>query len=165
MAVSTKITPSLWFAGNAEDAAKEYCSIFPSSSITNIQRYTSAGQDKHKMPVGSAMVVEFNLNNTPFKAINGPPIFQFTPAISFSIDCEDQDEVDHYWSKLGDGGEPGPCGWMKDKFGLSWQVVPKQLGELMKAGDEKQRTAVSEAMMQMGKLDVTGLKKAFEEAA
>jgi predicted 3-demethylubiquinone-9 3-methyltransferase (glyoxalase superfamily) len=162
MSVTSKITPSLWFPGTAEEASGFYTSIFPSSSIQNIERYTSAGQDKHGMPVGSVMIVEFVLNGTSFKAINGPPIFEFTPAISFSIDCEDQAEVDHYWSKLGEGGEPGPCGWMKDKFGLSWQVVPKQLAELMKSGNEKQKTAVNKAMMGMGKLDIEGFKKAHK---
>ncbi len=110
------------------------------------------------------MIIEFVLDDTSFKAMNGPPVFGFTSAIIFTIDCEDQAEVDHYWSKLGEGGEPGSCGWMKDKFGLSWHVLPKQLAELMKSGNEKLRTAVNAAMMGMGKLDIEGFKKAHKEA-
>jgi predicted 3-demethylubiquinone-9 3-methyltransferase (glyoxalase superfamily) len=165
MSAIPKIQPSLWFGGNAEEAVQFYTSIFPSSSINNIETYTEAGQDQHQMPVGSVMVVDFTLNGQKFLAINGPPIFKFSEAVSFTINCDDQAEVDFYWEKLGDKGEGGPCGWMKDKYGLSWQVNPKILDQLLKTGTEKQRIAVSKAMMSMGKLTVEGLQKAFDDAA
>ena len=165
MSAIPKIQPSLWFAGNAKEAAEFYTNIFPSSSVNNIETYTEAGQEHHQMAVGSVMVVDFTLNGQKFLAINGPPLFKFTEAVSFTINCDDQAEVDHYWEKLGEGGEPGPCGWMKDKYGLSWQISPKIFEELLRTGTEKQRIAVSAAMMSMGKLTVEGLQKAFDDAA
>ena len=166
MSVAPKIQPSLWFGGNAREAAEFYTSIFPSSKINRIETYTSAGQEHHQMEVGSDMVVDFTLNGMGFIAINGPPVFKFTEAISFTVNCEDQAEIDYYWEKLGaDGGKPAECGWIKDRFGLSWQVNPKVMDEMLKNGTEKQRTAVMEAMMQMVKMDVEGLRKAFDGAA
>ena len=166
MAPIPKIQPSLWFPGNAKDAADFYTSIFPSSRINRIENYTSAGQEHHQQKVGSVMVVDFTLNGQGFIAINGPDIFHFSEAVSFTINCEDQAEVDYYWDKLGaDGGKPAECGWIKDKYGLSWQVNPKVMDEMLQKGTEKQRTAVMEAMMRMVKLDVKELQKAFDEAA
>lgn len=162
MSVKAKITPCLWFAGNAEEAATFYTSIFPSSAIQHVQRYTAAGQEHHHQTPGSAMLVQFSLNEQQFTALNGPAIYQFTPAISFQIDCKDQVEVDHFWSKLGEGGEENRCGWVKDKFGISWQVIPKQLAEYMSGGNKEVTMRVSNAMMGMTKLEVEGLKKAFE---
>jgi predicted 3-demethylubiquinone-9 3-methyltransferase (glyoxalase superfamily) len=165
MSAVSKIQPSLWFAGNAKEAVDFYTSIFPSSSIKGVETYTSAGQEHHQMEVGSVMSVEFNLNGIDFIAINGPPIFHFSEAVSFTINCEDQKEVDYYWNTLGEGGKPSQCGWIKDKYGLSWQVNAKCLDDFLRRGTEKQRTAVMAAMMKMVKLDVQELQKAFEDAA
>ncbi|KAF2230024.1 putative 3-demethylubiquinone-9 3-methyltransferase [Viridothelium virens] len=162
MSIETNIKPSLWFAGNAEEAVHFYTSIFPSSKITDVSRYTAAGQEEHQMEVGSVMSMEFILHHRPFFAINGPPVFQFTQAISFTISCEDQKDVDYYWGKLSEGGEPGPCGWLKDKFGISWRVIPKAYEEMMGSRDVEQRFRVSEAKSTMGKFDIEGLRKAFE---
>ncbi|KAI9681022.1 MAG: hypothetical protein M1822_007096 [Bathelium mastoideum] len=162
MSIDAKIKPSLWFAGDAEDAVHFYTSIFPSSKIGDVARYTEAGQEEHQMKMGSVMSMDFTLHNRSFFAINGPPVFQFSQAISFTVSCEDQKEIDYYWEKLGDGAELGPCGWLKDRFGVSWRVVPKVLEEMMANGNEEQRASVSKAKSKMGKFDVEGLKRAFE---
>ncbi|KAI9711564.1 MAG: hypothetical protein M1820_002129 [Bogoriella megaspora] len=162
MSVNASIKPSLWFAGNAEEAVDFYSSIFTSSKVTNVARYTAAGKDEHGMEVGSIMSLDLTLNDQTFMLINGPPIFQFSQAISFTVTCEDQEEIDHYWEKLGDGGERARCGWLKDKFGLSWRVVPRLLDELLQKGDEEQRARVSIAKSKMGKFDIDRLKRAFE---
>lgn len=166
MSVTPKIQPSLWFAGKAREAAEFYANIFPNSKINHVEKYTAAGQEHHKMEVGSDMVVDFTLNGQRFMGINGPDIFHFSEAISFTINCEDQTEVNHYWEKLtADGGKGVECGWLKDKFGLSWQVTPTLLDDLMHKGTEVQREALMNAMMGMKKMDVAGLQKAFDDAA
>jgi predicted 3-demethylubiquinone-9 3-methyltransferase (glyoxalase superfamily) len=153
-----KITPFLWFDANAEEAVKFYTSIFKSSKIGEISRYGEAGPG----PKGSVMVINFELDGQEFIALNGGPEYKFTPAISLVVNCKNQEEVDDYWDKLSAGGQKVQCGWLQDKFGLSWQVVPTILGELMKDKDPAKRERVMKAMLQMVKLDVDGLKRAAE---
>ena len=153
-----KIVPSLWFDTEAEEAAKFYTSIFRNSKIGNIARYGSAGP----RPEGLVMTVDFQLDGQDFNAINGGPDFKFTEATSLLVNCENQAEVDDLWKKLGDGGEPGPCGWLKDKFGLSWQIVPIALGEMLSDPDPGRSQRVMAAMLQMSKIDLAGLRKAYE---
>ncbi|AWW41173.1 3-demethylubiquinone-9 3-methyltransferase [Streptomyces sp. AS58] len=151
-------TTCLWFDGRAEEAAHFYVSVFKNSSIGRIARYNDAGRGT----AGDVMTVEFTANGQKFVALNGGPQFSFNEAISFQIGCADQAEVDHYWSKLIDnGGEPGPCGWLKDKFGVSWQVVPDRLIELVTDPDPQKAGRATEAMMSMGKLDIAALEKAY----
>lgn len=162
--MSSKLTPCLWFDGRAEEAANFYTSFFPNSKITHIQRYTSAGQKNHEHQSGSVMVVAFELNGQPFTALNGGPHFKFTPAISFQVMCDDQTEVDHYWDNLTEGGpvEAQRCGWVTDKFGVSWQVVPKIMLEMLADGDTVKAGRATEAMMGMKKLDIAALQRAFD---
>jgi predicted 3-demethylubiquinone-9 3-methyltransferase (glyoxalase superfamily) len=156
-----KISPCLWFNDQAEEAAKFYTGIFKNSKILEISRYTKAGNDVHGRPDGSVMTVAFEIDGTRFTALNGGPAFTFTEAISFQIDCEDQREVDYYWEKLIEGGgKPVQCGWLKDKFGLSWQVVPAALKEMLTDKDTAKASRVMEAMLKMVKLDIETLKKA-----
>lgn len=159
----TKITTCLWFDTQALDAAEYYTSIFPNSSISSVQHYTSAGQEHHRKEPGSVMIVSFTLNNHPFVALNGGPQFFHSNATSFMIECEDQAEVDHYWEKLREGGDEKrqACGWLADKWGVAWQVVPKALPELMKGEDKEGVRRVTLAMMGMTKMDIEGLKKAY----
>ena len=152
------ISPFLWFDNQAEDAAKLYVSIFPNSRILGVSRYGEAGPG----PKGTVMTVSFELDGQRFIALNGGPQFKFTEAISFSIECETQEEVDRYWAKLTAGGEEGPCGWLKDKYGLSWQVNPRVLGELLSDPDHKKAKRVMEAMLKMKKIDIATLKRAAE---
>jgi predicted 3-demethylubiquinone-9 3-methyltransferase (glyoxalase superfamily) len=151
-----KITPNLWFDGQAEQAAEFYCSIFPNSKIINISRYTEAGPGEP----GSVMVVDWELNGQRFTGINGGPEFTFSEAVSFLIPCEDQAEVDYYWEKLTDGGEEVQCGWCRDKYGLSWQVVPKGMDELFSDPDPTKATRAMQAMFGMKKLDLAALQQA-----
>jgi predicted 3-demethylubiquinone-9 3-methyltransferase (glyoxalase superfamily) len=153
-----KIVPSLWFDTQAEEAAKFYTSIFRNSKITNVARYGSAGP----RPEGMVMTVDFQLDGQDFNAINGGPDFKFTEATSLLVNCQTQAEVDDLWQKLGDGGEPGPCGWLKDKFGLSWQVVPVALGEMLSDPDPVKSQRVMAAMLQMSKIDLARLREAYE---
>jgi predicted 3-demethylubiquinone-9 3-methyltransferase (glyoxalase superfamily) len=153
-----KIVPSLWFDTEAEEAAKFYTSIFRNSKIGNIARYGSAGP----RPEGMVMTVDFQLDGQDFNAINGGPDFKFTEATSLLVNCQNQAEVDDLWKKLGDGGEPGPCGWLKDRFGLSWQIVPVALGEMLSDPDPGKSQRVMAAMLQMSKIDLAGLRKAYE---
>lgn len=158
-----KLTPCLWFNTQAEDAAKFYCSIFPDSRITETMRYGDAGKENHGRPPGSVMMVAFDLAGQHFTALNGGPQFKFSEAISFQIPCKDQAEIDRYWtSLLAGGGQPSQCGWLKDKFGLSWQIFPEQLPRWL--GDQKspasQRAML--AMMSMSKIDLATIKKAYE---
>jgi len=153
-----KITPFLWFDTQAEEAAKFYVSIFPKSKILKTARYGEAGPG----PKGSVMTVEFELAGQRMIALNGGPHFKFTEAISLSVDCKDQKEVDRYWSKLSQGGEQSMCGWLKDKYGLSWQVNPSILGKLMSDKDAKKAKRVMEAMLKMRKIDIAALKAAAE---
>jgi len=152
-----KITPFLWYDGSAEEAAKFYVSIFRNSKILKITRYGEAGPG----PKGSVMTVEFELAGQQFIALNGGPHFKFTEAISFSVDCETQQEVDEFWEKLSAGGEQGPCGWLKDRYGLSWQINPRVLGEMLGDPDPAKSKRVMEAMLQMKKIDIKGLKEAY----
>jgi len=155
-----EITPCLWFDTEGEEAAKLYTSIFPSSKITDVAYYGSAGP----RPEGTVLTVSFELDGQKFLALNGGPEFTFSEAISFQVFCESQDEVDMYWSKLSDGGQEGPCGWLKDRFGLSWQIVPIRLTELLQDPDREKSQRVMAAMMEMGKIDVEGLERAAAAA-
>jgi len=153
-----KITPFLWFDTKAEEAAKFYTSIFKNSEIVSIARYGEAGPG----PKGSVMTVAFKLDGQDFVALNGGPQFQFTLAISFVVNCKTQEEVDYFWEKLSQGGKTDRCGWLKDKFGLSWQVVPTILGELLGDKNAKKANRVMEAMLQMDKMEIDKLKQAYE---
>jgi predicted 3-demethylubiquinone-9 3-methyltransferase (glyoxalase superfamily) len=153
-----RITPFLWFDTQAEEAAKFYASIFPNSRILNTARYGDAGPG----PKGSVMTIEFELDGQRLIALNGGPQFKFTEAISLSVDCRDQKEVDHYWSKLSQGGQESMCGWVKDRYGLSWQVNPAILGELLGSRDAKKAKRVMEAMLKMRKIDIAALEAAAQ---
>jgi predicted 3-demethylubiquinone-9 3-methyltransferase (glyoxalase superfamily) len=152
----SKITPCLWFDTQGEEAATLYTSVFPNSKITGVSRYGSAGP----RPEGTVMTVSFELDGQPFVALNGGPEFTFNEAISFQVDCDDSDEVDHYWDKLSEGGEKGPCGWLKDRFGVSWQVVPRRLNELIEDPDQEKAQRVMAAMLSMGKIEIDELERA-----
>jgi len=151
-----KITPFLWFDNNAEEAAKFYVSIFENSKITDTRRYGDAGPG----PKGSVMTVTFQLDGQEFMALNGGPHFKFTEATSFFVNCKTQEEVDELWEKLSAGGEKSRCGWLKDKFGLSWQIVPEALGELLAHPDPEKAKRAMNAMLQMDKIDIRKLKQA-----
>jgi predicted 3-demethylubiquinone-9 3-methyltransferase (glyoxalase superfamily) len=167
MVTTQRISPCLWFADEAEDAARFYTGIFKNSRITTITRYGAAGFETHHRPAGSVMVVAFELDGQSFTALNGGPLFTFSEAISFQVKCATQEEIDYYWEKLSAGGDPQAqvCGWLKDRYGLSWQVVPAMMDELFE--DEKsagtQRTM--EAMLKMKKIDIAALRRAHDEAA
>jgi predicted 3-demethylubiquinone-9 3-methyltransferase (glyoxalase superfamily) len=154
-----KITPFLWFDGNAEEAAQFYTSTFPNSRIDKVVR---AATDTPSNKKGEVMTVEFTLDGSRFIALNGGPDFTFNESISFAIDCQDQAEVDRYWDALTRGGEASVCGWLKDKFGLSWQVVPRQLAEMLESDDRAAAERATKAMLDMTKLDVAKLREAFE---
>jgi predicted 3-demethylubiquinone-9 3-methyltransferase (glyoxalase superfamily) len=151
--------PCLWFDGQAEAAAEHYVSIFPNSEITHVQR---APADTPSGPAGYVMVVEFTLDGQRYTGLNGGPQFSFSEAVSFQIMCEDQAEADHYWDRLTDGGEEGPCGWLKDRFGLSWQVVPKEALALMGDSDPERARRATEAMLGMKRLDVAAMRAAAD---
>jgi predicted 3-demethylubiquinone-9 3-methyltransferase (glyoxalase superfamily) len=153
------IMPCLWFDGRAEEAVNFYASVFKDAKIGHIARYG----DNMPMPKGSVMTAELEINGQRFLALNGPPVFTFTPAISLVVNCETQNEVDAYWKKLSEGGETQQCGWLKDKFGVSWQVVPTVLGELMKRATPAKSQKVMEAIMQMTKLDIKTLQQAYAQ--
>jgi predicted 3-demethylubiquinone-9 3-methyltransferase (glyoxalase superfamily) len=153
-----KQTPCLWFDGQAEQAAAHYTAIFPNSEILGVTRYGPDAPDQE----GAVMTVEFSLDGQHYVGLNGGPQFTFTEAISFQIHCADQDEVDHYWTKLSDGGEEGPCGWLKDRFGVSWQVVPNRLLELIRDPDPGRAQRAMQAMMGMRKIVVAELERAAD---
>ena len=153
-----KITPFLWYDNNAEEAVSLYISVFKNSKITDITRYGDAGPG----PKGSVMTIAFQLEGQDFIALNGGPMFKFTEAISLSVDCKTQQEVDELWEKLSAGGQPGQCGWLKDKFGLSWQIVPSALVEMLQDQDAEKSNRVMQAMMQMRKIDIARLRRAYE---
>jgi len=155
-----KITPFLWFSDNAEEAVRVYVSIFKNSKIGKIARYDEAGEKIAGRPAGSVMTVEFQLEGEDFVALNGGPMFKFTEAISFVVNCETQEEVDYYWKKLSAGGKEVQCGWLKDKFGLSWQIVPTILPELLSDKDAAKSQRVMQAMLEMVKPDIKKLKQA-----
>ncbi len=164
-----KITPHFWFDKEAEEAAQLYVSVFSGapkaegeSSVGKTTRYGKEGFEIHKMPEGTAMTVEFTLADQKFLALNGGPLFKFNESVSFLVDCDTQEEVDYYWEKLSAHPESEQCGWLKDKFGLSWQIVPKQLNELI--SDPKKGGAVMNAMLKMKKLDIAGLQAAADQA-
>jgi len=157
-----RITPFLWFDSQAEEAAKFYVSIFKNSRVVSTSRYDEEGARVSGRPKGSVMTVAFELDGQGFTALNGGPLFKFTEATSFVVNCETQREVDHFWDKLSAGGEEVQCGWLKDRFGLSWQVVPTILSQLLTGADpEKSRRAMS-AMLKMKKLDIDALKRAYD---
>ncbi|MEZ0237074.1 MAG: VOC family protein [Methylophilaceae bacterium] len=163
MATLHKITPCLWFNDQAEAAAAFYCDIFPNSRITAVSHYGEVGQEIHGRTPGSVMTVAFGLDGQPFTALNGGPTFTFNEAISFQINCESQQEVDFYWEKLSQGGpvEAQICGWLKDKFGVSWQVVPTVLIEMLLDKDKAKSGRTMAALLQMKKLDIAELKRAY----
>ena len=161
--ITQKITPFLWFDDKAEEAAKFYTSIFKNSKIGNIMRYDEEAAGPTGRPAGSVMTVDFQLAGKEFVALNGGPMFKFTEAISFVVNCENQEEVDYFWSKLSAGGEESRCGWLKDKFGLSWQVVPTVLTEMLTDKDTAKAKRVMHAMLQMDKIDIAVLKKAYDQ--
>ena len=156
-----KITPNLWFNDQAEEAVKFYTSIFKNSKILTIARYTTDGAKVSGRPQGSVMTVAFQLEGQDFLALNGGPVFKFTEAISLIVNCETQEEVDYFWENLSTGGEEGVCGWLKDKYGLSWQVVPTIVGEIMQDKDSQKVEQFMSALLKMKKLDIEGLKKAY----
>ncbi|MBX6342491.1 MAG: VOC family protein [Thermomicrobiaceae bacterium] len=151
------ITPFLWFDDQAEEAANFYVSIFPNAEVVDVSRYGEAGP----RPAGMVMTVTFRLDGLELVALNGGPEFTFTQAVSFAIHCETQEEVDYYWERLTDGGEPGPCGWLKDRFGLPWQVVPTTLERLLGDEDRARANRVMEAMLRMSKIDIAKLEEAY----
>ena len=154
-----KIVPNLWFDTEAEDAAEFYITVFKDSRIVNLTHYTDAGPRQ----AGTVMTVEFELDGQRFVGINGGPQFTFSEAVSFQITCEDQDEVDYYWERLSEGGSEGPCGWLKDRYGLSWQVVPEGMVELFDDADPARAQRAMQAMLKMRKLDVAALQAAAED--
>ncbi len=156
-----KITPFLWFDDKAEDAAKFYTSIFANSKIVNVSRYGEAGAEVSGRPKGTVMTVTFELQGQVFIALNGGPHFTFSPAVSFLVNCETQEEVDGLWEKLSKGGKKERCGWLKDKYGVSWQIVPSVLGEMLQDKDVEKSRRVMEAMLQMDKIDIERLKQAY----
>jgi predicted 3-demethylubiquinone-9 3-methyltransferase (glyoxalase superfamily) len=153
-----KINPFLWFNNQAEEAAKFYVSIFKNSGVKKVVHYGKAGPG----PEGSVMTVEFELEGQEFTALNGGPVYKFTEAISFVVNCNSQEEVDYYWDKLTEDGEEGVCGWLKDKYGLSWQIVPTVMVEMMSDPDPEKAKRVTEAMLQMVKIDIKTLKEAYD---
>jgi predicted 3-demethylubiquinone-9 3-methyltransferase (glyoxalase superfamily) len=158
-----KITPCLWFDDQAEQAAQFYCSIFKNSKIVNTVRFPEAGQEIHRKPAGTVMTVSFELDGQAFTALNGGPNFKFNEAISFQVDCETQQEVDYFWEKLSEGGneKAQQCGWLKDKFGLSWQVVPTVLPKMLMDPDPEKSQRVMTAVLQMKKIDIAKLESAY----
>lgn len=159
-----KITPNLWFDMNAEEAVSFYTSVFRNSKIGRKTYYTDAGKEIHGIDAGKVLTIEFQLEGQDFIALNGGPVFQFTEAISFIINCESQEEIDYYWSKLTQGGDEDSqkCGWLKDRFGVSWQVVPIELNEMLVGAEAEKAERVIEALLQMKKLDLAELRRAYE---
>ena len=163
MQVTQKITPCLWFDHQAEEAVNFYTAVFKKSRIVQVARYGEAGREIHGKPAGTVMTVAFELEGQAFTALNGGPMFKFNEAISFQVTCETQDEVDHYWEKLSEGGDVNAqqCGWLKDKYGASWQIVPRVLVEMITDPDAEKSQRVMGAMLQMKKIDIAGLKRAY----
>ncbi|PMU11960.1 MULTISPECIES: VOC family protein [unclassified Pseudomonas] len=159
-----KLTPCLWFDDQAEEAAKFYCAIFDHSKISAITHYSKAGQEIHGRPEGSVMTVSFELDGQSFTGLNGGPLFKFNEAVSFQVNCHTQEEVDHFWGRLSAGGpvETQQCGWLKDKFGVSWQIVPVALTDMMKDPDTAKSQRAMTALLQMKKLDIAALQRAFD---
>jgi predicted 3-demethylubiquinone-9 3-methyltransferase (glyoxalase superfamily) len=162
MPAISRITPCLWFDSQAEEAANDYVGIFRNSRIVEVSRYSKAGQEIHGRPPGSVMVVAFELDGVSFTALNGGPHFRFTEAISLQVNCDTQEEIDYYWERLSEGGDPRAqqCGWVKDKYGLSWQIVPNVMAELVRNHQSAGAERAMAAMMQMKKLDIAALRRA-----
>ncbi len=158
-----RITPFLWFDTQAEEAANFYISIFPNSKIRGVTRYDEAGEKVAGRPRGSVMTVPFELDGQEFVALNGGPVFTFTEAISFVVNCETQEEVDRFWNRLSAGGQEVQCGWLKDRFGVSWQIVPTVLPEMLQDPDPEKAKRVMAAMLKMIKIDIAALKRAYDE--
>ena len=161
MATISRITPCLWFDTRGEEAATFYTSVFENSRIVHVSHYTAAGP----RPEGMVLMVDFELDGQPFTALNGGPEFSFDEAISFQVNCESQEEIDRYWAALGEGGQEGPCGWLKDRFGVSWQVVPAALVDMLADPDQERAQRVMGAMLQMKKIDIATLQEAYEGSA
>jgi predicted 3-demethylubiquinone-9 3-methyltransferase (glyoxalase superfamily) len=161
--IKQKITPCLWFDNQAEEAAKFYVSVFKNSKIGRIVRYGEVGQEIHGGKPGAVLVIEFELDGQPFSGLNGGPIFKFSEAISFQVPCDTQDEIDYYWTKLREGGgSESDCGWLKDRFGLSWQVFPAALLGMLASSDRQKADWAMAAMLKMKKLDLAALQRAFD---
>lgn len=164
MAITQKIVPNLWFDYQAEEAVQYYTSVFPNSSIGRITRFGKEGYEVHHRPEGSVMTIEFEIEGQKYLALNGGPVFQFNEAVSFVVNCETQEEVDYYWNKLSEGGDPKAqqCGWLKDKYGLSWQIVPTILDVLLSDSDKEKAGRVMNAMLGLKKLDIETLQLAYD---
>ena len=158
-----KITPFLWFDDNAEEAVNFYVSVFKNSKIVSVARYGEAGAEASGRPKGTVMTIAFRIDGQEFLALNGGPQFTFSPAISFVVNCETQEEVDELWEKLSEGGETEGCGWLHDKYGVSWQIVPAVLGEMLQAKDAEKAERVMKALFKMNKIDIGTLKQAYEQ--
>ena len=167
MATVARIAPCLWFDNEAEEAARYYTGIFKNSRIVMVTRYGEAGFEIHRRPAGSVMVVAFELEGQPFTALNGGPLFKFNEAISFAVNCATQEEIDYYWEKLSAGGDPKAqqCGWLKDRYGVSWQVVPKEMDKLLGESPSPGTERAMEAMLKMKKIDIAALRRAYDSAA
>ena len=166
MATVQKITSHLWYNNQAEDAAKFYTSVFKNSRIGRISRYSKAGQEIHGQTPGTVMTVEFWIGGQQFLALNGGPVFSFNEAISFVVNCDTQEEIDYYWAKLSEGGDEKAqvCGWLKDKFGLSWQIVPAELGDLLSDHNSPKAERTMDALLHMKKIDIEAIRNAYEDA-
>jgi len=162
MQITGQITPCLWFDTEAEQAADFYVSVFKNSKIRSVSRYGKEGFEIHGKPAGTAMAVEFEINGQPFLALNGGPHFKLNEAVSFQVHCKTQEEIDFFWSKLTEGGQESRCGWLKDKYGLSWQVVPIALKEMLSGADPAKSQRVTKAFLQMKKFDLAELRRAYE---
>lgn len=164
MTISRTIAPCLWFDDRAEEAARFYVGIFPNSRIVSVTRYGKAGFEVHGRPAGSVMTVAFELDGQPFTALNGGPHFTFNEAVSLQVMCETQDEIDRYWERLSEGGDPRArqCGWLKDRYGLSWQVVPRGMEEMLRDAESPEAQRAMEAVLRMEKLDVGEIRRAYE---
>jgi predicted 3-demethylubiquinone-9 3-methyltransferase (glyoxalase superfamily) len=162
-----RIRPCLWFADQAEDAARLYTGIFPNSRIVSVTRYSEAGFEIHQRPAGSVMTVTFELDGHPFTGLNGGPMFTFSEAVSFEVHCADQQEIDYYWERLGEGGDPEAqqCGWLKDRYGVSWQVIPTAMERMFDDPDSPATKRAMNAMLQMKKLDIAELERAYAGAS
>lgn len=160
---SQKITPFLWFDNNADEAVRFYLTVFKNSSAKGVSRYDAEGSEVSGMPEGSVMTIPFEIEGQEFIALNGGPVFKFTEAVSFVINCESQEEIDHYWNSLTEGGQESQCGWLKDKFGLSWQVVPRILGILLQHENKEKASRVMDAMLKMKKINIEKLNDAAED--
>jgi len=160
-----KITPCLWFDHNAEEAVSFYTAIFKNAKVGKVSRYGEAGHEIHGKPAGTVLTIEFELNGQTFTALNGGPVFQFNEAVSFQVGCDSQEEVDYYWARLSEGGDPSAqrCGWLKDKYGLSWQIVPTILSRWLQDQDARKRDRMMKALLQMRKIDIKALERAVEE--